>query len=67
MVLEPEVIDYIEDDSTVFEKKPLETLAKNNNLVAYKHDGFWQCMDTLKDKLNLESLIEANEAPWIKE
>lgn len=67
MVLEPKVIDYIEGDSTIFEREPLETLAKEDNLIAYKHDGFWQCMDTLKDKLYLDNLIEKNEAPWIKE
>ena len=67
MVLEPEVIDLIEGDDTVFEKYPLETLAKQNNLVAYKYDGFWQCMDTLKDKTYLDKLIENHEAPWMKE
>ena len=66
MVLEPQVLDYIEDDTTVFEKYPLETLAKENNLVAYKYNGFWQCMDTLKDKLYLEDLINNKKAPWIK-
>lgn len=67
MVLEPEIFDYIDGDSTVFEKEPLESLAKIGELVAYKHNGFWQCMDTLKDKLYLESLIEKKETPWIKE
>ena len=66
MVLEPKVFDYIKGDETAFEKEPLETLAKEGQLVAYKHDGFWQCMDTLKDKMYLESLIYNNEAPWIK-
>lgn len=66
MVLEPEVFNYIEGDSTVFEKGPLETLAKEGNLVAYKYDGFWQCMDTLKDKNYLEELIASGEAPWMK-
>ena len=66
MVLEPEVFNYIEGDSTVFEKGPLETLAKKGNLVAYKYDGFWQCMDTLKDKNYLEELIASGEAPWMK-
>ena len=67
MVLEPEVFNYIEDDKTVFEKEPLENLAKENNLIAYKYDGFWQCMDTLKDKLYLEQLIETDNAVWMKE
>lgn len=66
MVLEPEVLDYIDGDDTVFEKYPLETLAKENNLIAYKYDGFWQCMDTLKDKLYLEELINSHKAPWMK-
>lgn len=64
MVLEPEIFDYIEGDSTVFEKKPLETMANKGQLVAYKHDGFWQCMDTQRDKIKLEELWESGKAPW---
>ncbi len=64
MVLEPEVFSYIEDDKTVFEKEPLERLAKNGQLSAYKHDGFWKCMDTLRDKNQLEEMWEKGEAPW---
>lgn len=64
MVLEPEVFSYIEDDRTVFEKEPLEKLAKNGQLSAYKHDGFWKCMDTLRDKNQLEEMWEKGEAPW---
>lgn len=64
MVLEPEVFDYIEGDSTVFEKTPLEDLASNGNLMAFKHKGFWQCMDTVRDKQRLETLWESNTAPW---
>lgn len=64
MVLEPEIIDFIEDDTTVFERYPLEQAAKIGELNAYKHDGFWHCMDTLRDKLNLESLWEEGKAPW---
>ncbi|MEG0407564.1 MAG: sugar phosphate nucleotidyltransferase, partial [Bacilli bacterium] len=66
MVLSPEVFKYIDGDTTVFEKDPLETLAKRSQLMAYKYDGFWQCMDTLKDKLYLDKLIEENNAPWKK-
>ncbi len=66
MVLSTKVFDYLKDDSTVFEKEPLEKLAKEGQLVAYKYDGFWQCMDTLKDKNYLDKLLENNEAPWIK-
>lgn len=64
MVLEPQVIDYIKDDSTTFEREPLERLSRENQLVAYRHDGFWQCMDTLRDKMLLESLLEKGQAPW---
>lgn len=64
MVLEPEIFDLIEGDSTVFEKYPLEQLAKSGQLSAYKHDGFWQCMDTLRDKQLLEKLWADGTAPW---
>ena len=65
MVLEPGVFDYInEGDSTVFEQTPMHDLASNNQLDAYKHDGFWQCMDTLRDKEKLQKLWESNLAPW---
>ena len=64
MVLDPEVIDYIDGDSTVFEKAPLENLAKDGELMAFKHDGFWQCMDTLRDKEMLEKMWINGEAPW---
>jgi len=66
MVLEPKIFDFIEGDSTVFEKQPLEQVAKLGELVAYKHSGFWQCMDTQRDKENLEKLIATEQAPWIK-
>ena len=65
MVMNPEIFDYIEDDTTVFEKKPLERLASEGQLKAFVHDGFWKCMDTKRDKEKLESLIESGEAPWI--
>ena len=64
MVLDPEVLDYVKDDTIMFEREPLETLAKNNQLMCYKHDGFWQCMDTLRDKQKLEKLWAENTAPW---
>jgi len=66
MVLDPKVIDYIEDDTTVFEKAPLENLSKDGQLMAFKHDGFWQCMDTLRDKEGLEKIWLSGEAPWKK-
>lgn len=64
MVLEPKVFDYIKDDTTVFEKEPLETIAKKGQLMAYKHDGFWQCMDTQRDKFNLEKQWNEGKALW---
>jgi glucose-1-phosphate cytidylyltransferase len=64
MVLEPEIIDYIEGDETTFERYPLETVAKKGQLKAYKHSGFWQCMDTLRDKGFLEKLWTENKASW---
>ncbi len=64
MVLNPEVFDYIEGDSTVFEKAPLERLAAEGQLKAYFHDGFWKCMDTTRDKNQLEKLLAEGKAPW---
>ena len=64
MVLEPQVFDYIEGDSTTFEREPLEKLSEEGQLIAYKYNGFWQCMDTMKDKMYLEELLEKNKAPW---
>lgn len=63
-VLEPEVLDYIEGDETVWEREPLERLAREGKLVAYRHRGFWQPMDTLRDKNLLEGLWRGGEAPW---
>jgi len=66
-VCQPEVFDFISDgDNVIFEKEPLENLAKAGELFAYKYDGFWKPMDTQRDKLQLEELIEKNKAPWIK-
>ena len=66
MVVEPEIFGMIEGDSTVFEHFPLEECARLGQLKAFKHPGFWQCMDTLRDKNHLDSLIKNGEAPWIK-
>lgn len=63
-VLSPKVIDLIQDDNTVWEREPLETLADNRQLVAYPHDGFWQPMDTLREKNHLEELWAGGSAPW---
>ncbi len=64
MVLEPGIIDRINDDTTIFEREPLETCAFDGELEAYKHDGFWQCMDTMRDKDLLEELWLNGTAPW---
>lgn len=63
-VLDPKVLDLIEDDTTVWERKPLETLAAQGELVAYRHRGFWKPMDTLREKRELEALWESGNAPW---
>ena len=63
-VFEPEIFDYIYDDSTVLEKSPLETLAKENKLTAFKHNGFWHPMDTLREKNHLEKLYRSGNIPW---
>lgn len=64
MVMEPTIFDYIEGDDTPFEKAPMQNLAKDGQLVGYMHDGFWQCMDTLNEKKQLEKMWEAGNAPW---
>ena len=64
MVLEPEVFDYIEGDSTNFEKGPLTRLANEGQLMSYLHKGFWQCMDNIREKNMLEKMLEENKAPW---
>ena len=64
MVCQPEFIDYIEGDDTVLEKAPLETVAKLGQLMAYKHSGFWQCMDTVREKETLEKMWATGQAPW---
>ena len=64
MVMSPQIFDYIEGDRTVFEKDPLERLAKDGQLMAYQHHGFWKCMDTQRDRGRLERFWESGEAPW---
>ncbi len=63
-ILQPEVFDYIPGEDVFFEKEPLENIVKDNQLKAYKHDGFWKCMDTLRDKIELEQLWNSGNAPW---
>lgn len=64
MVCQPEFIDYIDGDNTVLEKEPLERAANSGQLMAYKHEGFWQCMDTVKEKETLEKMWASGTAPW---
>ena len=64
MVLEPKVFDYLEDDNTVFERAPLQRLAAEGQLMSYSHEGFWQCMDTKREKDMLEKLWNSGKAPW---
>jgi len=63
-VLEPQVFDYIADDETRFEREPLERLAADNQLMAFRHYEFWQCMDTLREKMLLDELWQSGQAPW---
>lgn len=64
MVCNPAFFDYIEGDETVLEKKPLEMAAEEGQLMAYKHEGFWQCMDTVREKEQLEKMWQTGNAPW---
>lgn len=64
MVMQPEVFDYLNDDTSILEKKPLETLSANGMLGAYQHSGFWQCMDTQRDRYLLETIWKSGDAPW---
>lgn len=64
MVCEPQIFDYIEDDNTVLEKGPLTKLVEQNQLTGYVHKGYWQCMDTLREKQGLEKLWQSGNAPW---
>lgn len=66
MVLQPTIFDYLEDDSTVFERVALEQLAKDGELMSFVHNGFWQCMDSLREKQELETIWSKGNAPWKK-
>lgn len=65
-VFEPTIFDYITDDTTILEREPLENLTKEKQLVAHKHNGFWQCMDTVRDRDGLEEIWKTGNAPWKK-
>ena len=64
MVFDPDIFNYIDGDSTILEREPMERLAKNKQLMSYKHTGFWKCMDTQRDKENLEAMWRQGDAPW---
>lgn len=64
MVLNQDIFDYLEDDTTVFEKEPMQELAKEGQLMSFRHDGFWQCMDTQREMQKLERLWQLGQAPW---
>ena len=66
MVLEPEIFDLLDGDDCVFERKPLEALVKKGELMSYVHEGFWQCMDNIREKMMLEKLLQENKASWKK-
>ena len=63
-VLEPGIFDYIENEQITWEQEPMRNLAQNKQLSAYKHDSFWHCMDSLRDRNNLEKLWRSGNAPW---
>ena len=65
-VCESKTLNYIDGDATVFEQEPLTEIANSGQLIARKHDGFWECMDTLRDKTHLCNLWDNNKAPWKK-
>lgn len=64
-VCEPQVLDYIDNDDTTFEKSPLELLSNDGKLYTYRHNGFWKCMDTLRDKRELDELAKSGQPPWL--
>ena len=66
MVLEPSVFDLLDGDGCIFERKPLETLASDGELMSYIHEGYWQCMDNIREKQMLEKLLLEGKAPWKK-
>jgi glucose-1-phosphate cytidylyltransferase len=66
MVLQPEIFDLIEGDETIFEKDPMNRLVEKGELMSYIHEGFWQCMDNIRERDMLEKLLQTNKAPWKK-
>lgn len=66
MVLEPSIFDYLPGDSCIFEREPLESLAKEGELMSYRHEGFWQCMDNIREREELQKLVVRGDAPWMR-
>ena len=66
MVLQPEIFDLIEGDDTIFEKDTMNRLVEKGELMSYIHEGFWQCMDNIRERDMLEKLLQTNKAPWKK-
>jgi len=64
-VFDYKIFDYLTDENTILEREPLENIAKDNQLVAYKHEGFWHCMDTIRDRDNLNEIWHTGNAPWL--
>lgn len=65
-IMQPEIFDLLPSDATILEREPLETVARNGELMAYRHDGFWQCMDTKRDRDLLEELWQGGAPPWVR-
>ena len=65
-VLSNKIFKYIDNDATIFEKEPIEKLVKEKEISAFKHEGFWKCMDTLRDKISLNEIWNEGDAPWKK-
>jgi glucose-1-phosphate cytidylyltransferase len=63
-ICQPEVLDYITDDTTIFEREPLENLCNEGQVYTHHHEGFWKCMDTLRDKQQLNEIWDSGKAPW---
>ena len=64
-IFEQDVFKYLKDDSTIFEREVLPKMAKDEQLSAFRHEGFWQCMDTIRQKQHLEELYNSGKAPWV--
>jgi glucose-1-phosphate cytidylyltransferase len=64
-IFEPSIFDYLDDDTTVLEHKPMEKLVNDGELMAYQHHGYWQCMDTIRDRESLQEIWDSGNASWL--